>query len=728
LHLFDDSNPDTEAQIVNMTLDREHGVWSVTGDASWTGKFYLYEVKVFAPAAQALVTNLVTDPYSFSLSMNSQRSQIVDLNDPALMPDGWNELVKPSLAAPEDIVVYELHIRDFSAFDETVPEEHRGKFLAFTDIGSNGMQHLQALAQAGLTHIHLLPAFDIATINENPAERTEPDYAAMAGLQGDSDQQQAITGAARETDAFNWGYDPYHYTVPEGSYSTNPDGSTRILEFRQMVQALNQAGLRVVMDVVYNHTNASGQSDRSVLDRIVPGYYHRLNKDGRVESSTCCANTASEHNMMERLLVDSVVTWATAYKVDGFRFDLMGHHMLRNMEALRAALDALTLEKDGVDGAQVYVYGEGWDFGEVAGNQRGVNATQLNIGGTGIGVFNDRLRDSVRGGSPFGDRQFQGFINGLSIYPNGLTGGTPEEQAARMLLFADRIRVGLAGNLRDYTFIGASGETITGADVDYNGSPTGYTLDPQENIAYVSAHDNESLWDIIEYKALGLPTSELARIQNLGNDIVLMSQGVPFIHAGDDMLRSKSMDRNSYDSGDWFNRLDFTYQTNNWAVGMPPAQDNTEQYPVIQPLLADPALVATPDDIMSAVMNFREFLQIRRSSPLFRLPTADEIQARVSFLNTGAEQVPGLIVMGLSDTVGDNIDPNYAMIVVVFNATDEVQNFAQESLAGMAFELHPVLVNSHDPVVTASSFDSASGTFSVPARTTAVFVLPETGG
>ncbi len=147
----------------------------------------------------------------------------------------------------------------------------------------------------------------------------------------DSDQQQAAITAAEDLDGFNWGYDPFHYTTPEGSYATNPDGPTRIVEFREMVQALNQMGLRVVMDVVYNHTNAAGQDDKSVLDRIVPGYYHRLNDTGQVETSTCCQNTASEHNMMEKLMVDSLLTWATEYKVDAFRFDLMGHHSLANM-------------------------------------------------------------------------------------------------------------------------------------------------------------------------------------------------------------------------------------------------------------------------------------------------------------------------------------------------------------------------------------------------------------
>lgn len=725
LHLFDDSNPDTKSQVINMDYDRESGVWSVTGEPDWTGKYYLYEVRVYAPTTQEIERNLVTDPYSVSLSMNSARSQIVNLTEVNLKPEGWDDLVKPVLEAPEDIVIYELHIRDFSANDLSVPEDLRGTYTAFTQTDSDGMQHLIALGQAGLTHIHLLPAFDIATINENATERVDPDIEELASFPPDSDQQQALINPIRDQDSFNWGYDPYHYNVPEGSYSTDPDGTTRILEFREMVQALNQNGLRVVMDVVYNHTNSSGQGDKSVLDKVVPSYYHRLNGRGGVETSTCCQNTATEHLMMEKLMIDSVVMWATAYKVDAFRFDLMGHHMKSNMEHLRAALDALTVEDDGVDGKQIYVYGEGWNFGEVQDNARGVNATQLNMGGVGIGTFNDRLRDAVRGGSPFGDRTFQGFISSLSIDPNGLTGGTPEEQAARMLLFADQIRVGLAGNLRDYSFTGSSGETVTGADVLYNGAPSGYTLDPQEQIVYISKHDNETLWDILLYKQLpDASIADLARMQNLGNSIVLLSQGVPFFQAGDDMLRSKSLDRNSYNSGDWFNRLDFTYQTNNFGVGLPPAQDNQDRWEEMQPILSNPDLQVSETDILNAVNHFQEMLQIRKSSPLFRLRTADDIQARLTFQNTGPDQIPGMIVMTLDDR-GDlpDLDPNHEQIVVIFNATPETQTFTNAAFADMGFELHPVLVGSADPVVRESAFDSASGAFSVPARTAAVFVV-----
>ena len=415
---------------VPMTRDAATGVWSVTGTPAWYGQEYAYEVTVYAPSTGQVETNLVTDPYSVALTTNSSRSVIVDLADAALAPAGWSGVTKPPLRAPEDIALYELHIRDFSANDTTVPAAQRGTYLAFTQAASNGMRHLRALAGAGLTHVHLLPAFDIATIDEIRANHQQP-ACNLASFPPASTEQQACVMAVADTDGFNWGYDPWHYTVPEGSYATDPNGAPRTLEFRQMVKALNEAGLRVVMDVVYNHTNASGQAAKSVLDRVVPGYYHRLNADGAVETSTCCQNTATEHAMMEKLMVDSVVTWAKQYKVDGFRFDLMGHHSKANMLAVRHALDELTPTRDGVDGSKIYLYGEGWNFGEVANDARFEQATQANMAGTGIGTFNDRLRDAVRGGGPFdGDPGIQGFGSGLSYDPNGNPiNGTPARAA-----------------------------------------------------------------------------------------------------------------------------------------------------------------------------------------------------------------------------------------------------------------------------------------------------------
>ena len=489
-----------------------------------------------------------------------------------------------------------------------------------------------------------------------------------------------------------------------------------------MVQALNTTGLRVVMDVVYNHTTASGQDDKSVLDKVVPGYYYRLDADGNVETSTCCQNTATEHAMMEKLMIDSLLTWATAYKVDGFRFDLMGHHMLANMTNARAALDALTPAQGGVDGKQIYMYGEGWNFGEVADNALGKNATQLNIGGTGIGVFNDRLRDAARGGSPFTPPTDQGFLTGLFTDPNGSQQGTPADQQAQLLTDSDLIRVGLAGNLKDYPLVDAYGHNVVASAIKYNGQPAGYTLSPQENIVYVSAHDNESLFDAIQWKApITDSMADRVRMQNLGASLVLLSQGVPFFQAGDELLRSKSLDGNSYNSGDWFNRLDFTYQTNNWGVGLPP--NGTANWPAMKPLLANPALKPSPDDIQDARQHFTEMLQIRRSSQLFRLRTADEVIQRLKFYNTGPQQIPGLIVMSLENTGAGRLPDPFDRVVVLFNATPQIQTFADPSFAGAAFVLHPVLQNSADPMVKIASYDSAAGAFSVPARTAAVFVV-----
>ncbi|MCP4200736.1 MAG: pullulanase-type alpha-1,6-glucosidase [bacterium] len=722
LHLFDDADPATVPAVIPMIEDPVTGVWSAAGDGSWGGKYYLYEVTVWAPTTGQIETNLVTDPYSLSLSANSARSQIVDLGDPALAPADWDYLEKPPLAAPEDVAIYELHVRDFSWVDPAVSATERGTYRAFTDTGSFGMEHLGALAEAGLSHIHLLPAFDVATIPEVRAEQVELDFGLLATYPPDSDQQQAAVAAVEDQDGFNWGYDPWHYTVPEGSYSTDSDGPQRILEFREMVQSLNQTGLRVVMDVVYNHTNSAGQNDKSVLDKIVPGYYYRLNADGAVETSSCCPNTATEHTMMEKLMVDSLVTWARDYKVDGFRFDLMGHHPKSTMLEIRAAMDALTEADDGVDGTEIYLYGEGWNFGEVANNARFEQATQANMAGTGIGSFNDRIRDGARGGGPFSGLQEQGFVTGLFNDPNATDQGSPQDQADRLRLEADWIRVSLAGNLKNYPLIDRFGNPVLGSQVDYNGQQAGYTLDPQEIINYVSAHDNETLFDAVQLKVpLGTAMGDRVRVQNLGVDLVALGQGIPFFHAGIDMLRSKSMDRDSFNSGDWFNKLDFMYQINNWGVGLPVASKNQSNWPLFQPLLADPALQAGAGDIGAAVEHFREMLAIRESSRLFRLPDEAEVISRLAFLNTGPAQVPGLIVMNLSDPDGD-FDNLRESITVLFNATDDPQDFAAPALAGFDFELHKVQQASADPVVMTSSFDVATSTFSVPARTTAVFV------
>jgi len=718
LHLYSDAASADADMVVPMTFDADNGVWSADVDRGWDRKYYRYEVQVYSTLSHRVETNLVTDPYSLSLSLNSGKSQIVNLDDRDLKPHGWNHLHKPRLRNPEDISVYELHVRDFSIEDQSVPANERGTFAAFAERHSNGMRHLAKLARAGLTHIHLLPAFDFATVDEDRSLQAQTgDLSVYAP---DSSEQQAAVDAVRDSDGFNWGYDPLHYTVPEGSYSTDPNGVERIREFRQMVQGLSRAGLRVVMDVVYNHTSSYGQYDNSILDKIVPGYYHRRNADGGIEMSSCCANTASEHAMMEKLMLDSLRTWATAYKVDGFRFDLMGHHSRDNLLKAQSMLHALTPQHDGVDGSAIYLYGEGWNFGEVANDARFVQARQSNMAGTGIGTFNDRLRDSVRGGNPFGGYEEQGFGNGLFTDSNGKFGGSDER--ATLLTLADKVRVSLAGNLADYPLTDSHGNAITGAQLVYNGQATGYTGDPQESINYIAAHDNETLFDAIQLKANSTASiDERARMQAFSNSLVLFAQGIPFIHAGQDFLRSKSMDRDSYNSGDWFNALDFSLQTGNWGAGLPVEDKNGDSWWLMQPLLADPALAPQPIDRRWTAALFREQLAIRNSSPLFRLTDAEAVAQHLSFLNTGPEQVPGLIAMQLQDDDGE-FDRRYQRIVVLFNGDDDTVEFTSDALRGLHLQQHPLQRHSADARLHDVHFDRDSGSFTLPGRTTAVFV------
>ena len=712
--------------------DHASGVWSIVGDADWRWQYYLFEVDVFVHETGRFERNLVTDPYSLSLSMNSARSQVVDLRDPALAPPGWSELVKPPLDDPVDAVVYELHVRDFSAADPLVPDELRGTYAAFTLDDSHGLGHLLRLAQAGLTHLHLLPTFDIATIDEDRATWLEP--AIDEALPSSRPQPQAAVAAVRDQDGFNWGYDPWHYNVPEGSYATDPDGPARILEFRQMVQSLWQdVGLRLVVDVVYNHTNAAGQSERSVLDRIVPGYYHRLDPAGNVTTSTCCPNTATEHAMMERLMLDSVALWAEHYKVDAFRFDLMGHHMARNMHAVRARLDALTPAAHGVHGAGIYVYGEGWDFGEVAQGARGPNATQRNMAGSGIGTFNDRLRDAVRGGGPFDGGTAlvanQGFASGAYVLPNDETAGwDPEVRRAAALLAADQIRVGLAANLEHVTFSDRFGALALGRDVDYNGQPAGYGRVPQDHVVYVSKHDNQTLWDIAQYKLpRDLPTVERVRLHTLALSTVMFAQGVPFVHAGSELLRSKSFDRNSYDSGDWFNAIDWTMQTNGMGRGLPMAGYNRDDWPLMRDRLVDPLLHPSPEQIAYAADVFTQWLQIRADSPLLRLRTADDVLERLRFHDTGPDQTPGVIVMSLHDDVegGHDLDPRFERMVIAWNAGPRAVSVPAPDLAGMPYLVHDVQRAGVDAEHLHGAYvATASGRVRVPAFSTVVFVAP----
>jgi pullulanase/glycogen debranching enzyme len=699
-----------------MRFDPATGAWSAALPGDLSGKYYKYAVDVpvgGAAGSGGIVRNLVTDPYSVSLSTDSKRSYIARLDSPRLKPAGWDATPAPqTVRNPTDMVVYELHVRDFSINDRSVPERLRGKYGAFTRLESNGMLHLAALAKAGLTDIHLLPVYDIGSVPEVGCAVPKPSGAP------DSEAQQALVKKTAETDCFNWGYDPYHYNAPEGSYATAPsDGARRVVEFREMVDSLHKLGLRVGMDVVFNHTFIAGQNEKSVLDRIVPGYYHRLNATGGIERSTCCDNTATENLMMGKLMIDSVVLWATQYRIDSFRFDLMGHQPRATMEQLQRTVNAAA-------GHPVQLIGEGWNFGEVANGARFVQASQLSLNGSGIGTFNDRTRDAVRGGSAgdSGEALFarQGWINGLVYDPNAHAGKHDETELMRT---ADMVRAGLAGSIRSYPLQTFDGKTVPLEAIDYGGQPAGYASEPSEVVNYVENHDNQTLYDIDVFK---LPAStsgqDRARVQVLGMAIDAFAQGVAYYHAGIDVLRSKSLDRNSFNSGDWFNRLDWTYRNNYFGTGLPPAEDNGKDYALIKPLLANAAFKPAPADIAFARDAFRDLLAIRASSSLFRLPSAAEIRRRLRFFNTGSTQTPTVVAAHLD---GEGYPgANFKGISYFINVDKVGHTVTDEQAAGKALRLHPVFLspNAADKRATQASFDAGTGSFSIPPRTAVVFV------
>lgn len=754
LALFDEQHKSLGER--TMTLDEASGSWSVQGGSELVGKFYRYDIQVYHPVSRKLESYQVTDPYSLSLAMNSEFSQVVDLNDPALKPEGWDSLKAPhSQQNPADITIYEAHVRDLTGNDDSTPAEHRGKFLGLTDTDTAPVKHLQALAKSGVSHLHLLPVFDIATVNEDPAKvanigddfsklcQVNPEVqnskfagycssgqtieAVLGDLQGgdskENPQVQELYGYLRGVDSFNWGYDPYHYTTPEGSYATNAEGSQRILEFREMVKAIKQnIGMNVVMDVVYNHTNEAGLGPKSVLDKIVPWYYQRLNPEtGSVENSTCCSNTAPEHAMFAKLMDDSLVTWARDYKIDAFRFDLMGHHPKDQMVQALAAVKQVNPE--------MYFYGEGWNFGEVQDDKRFVQATQKHLAGTGIGSFSDRLRDAVRGGSPFdgGDtiRKTQGFGNGALVDANEMDG----VDRATALHQSDLVRLGMAGNLKDFILTDKDGMPKKGADIDYNGQPAGYAQDPTEIQNYVDKHDNQTLFDNLIYKAP--QGADLVRMQGVSLATAMLGQGIPFTHAGVELLRSKSMERDSYDSGDWYNRVDYTLADNNFDKGLPRKDKDGDNYPLIEKVLGK-HVKPSGADMATMVGFYQELAELRQSSRLLRLGSGAEVIKRVDFRNTGPDQVPGLIVMTVDDGVnaGADLDPAIDGLVVMINATNAPQSIGDfrdgndQPIDLTSLQLSPA---HHGGESIARDAAVNGGTLTLGAWSAAVFVKPQSG-
>ncbi|WJG07889.1 alpha-1,6-glucosidase domain-containing protein [Aliiglaciecola sp. LCG003] len=721
LKLYNDNK--TLASTLAMSEDPATGVWTYTGGQELDRQLYRFEVTVYHPKVKGIQVLDVTDPYSVSLSTNSRFSQFVNLADEDLKPQGWDSHDIPTIENFEDAVIYEGHIRDFSVRDESTSAANRGKYMAFTEDGSLPVEHLRKLAETGVTHFHMLPANDIASIEEDTAKTVDlnstvgqlcvlnrqAEVCKDASVDtemtlltlfesygvGEGIKAQALTQDMRSIDQFNWGYDPYHFNAPEGSYASDPEGVARIKEMRAMNMALHGLGLRVALDVVYNHTNASELSGKSVLDKVVPGYYHRYTVDtGAIVRETCCDDTEPRNVMMEKLMKDSLTLWASEYKFDSFRFDIMSQATKSTMVRLFDAIKAIDPD--------TYFYGEGWTRADRGYEQ----ANQPNMAGTEIGTYNDRIREAVRQGN---------------IFSGEVSNAASGDQ--------DKVKMSLAGTLSNYILQDFNGVASTTSSIG------GYATDPADIINYVSKHDDESLWDQFQYNLPEtLTLAERVRAQNVAATLPLMSQGIPFLQMGGEFLRSKSMDRNTYDAGDWFNYVDFSMQTNNWNIGLPLRQDNEENWQLMQAFFAAPERAASMNEIEFASSVFNEMLSIRSASKLFRLTNAEQIIDRVGFHNIGRRQTSGLIVMSIDDGVSadpdamrTDLDPMVDAIVVVVNTGYEDQSHTVPTAAG--FELHSVQMASLDPAVRGASFTAGEGegTFTVPALTTAVFVKPQMG-
>lgn len=485
LLLYDNGNEGSAYKMYDM-IRSEKGTWKLKIDENLKGKFYTFQVRIGEKWLDETPGMWVK-----ATGVNGKRAAIIDFAE--TNPQGWENDVRPPLKNFTDIVLYELHVRDFSMASNS-GMKNKGKFLAFTEHGTKntfgdatGIDHLKEL---GITHLHLLPVFDFASIDETKLNENK----------------------------YNWGYDPLNFNVPEGSYSTNPyNPVTRIREFKQMVQSLHQAGIRVIMDVVYNHTSKGKGSN---LDLLSPGYFYRQNADSTWSNASGCGNeTASERAMMRKFMVESVVYWATEYHVDGFRFDLMGVHDIETMNAIRAALDNID--------PTIFIYGEGWTARKspLAEEKRAVkkNAKELD----NIAVFSDDIRDALKGS--WMHSQVPGFVSGADS-------------------LEESVKFGVVGATQH--------DSIDYSRLLYSKEP--YVNNPTQVINYVSCHDDMCLVDKLkESKPADATNEELVRFDKLAQTVIFTSQGVPFLYAGEELYRNKKGIHNTYQSPDSVNRIDW---------------------------------------------------------------------------------------------------------------------------------------------------------------------------
>ena len=534
----------------------KNGVWEATINKNLEGQYYTFQTFINEKWGEE-----VPDPYVKAVGVNGRRGQVIDFAK--TNPTGWKEDKKPALKNPTDVILYELHIRDLS-MHENSGIQNKGKFLGLTEKGTKsrdgvatGIDHIKEL---GVTHVHLLPSYDYMSIDESKLEENN----------------------------FNWGYDPQNYNVPEGSYSTNPyDGAVRVKEFKEMVKTLHDNGLRVVLDVVYNHT---GITEGSNFNQLLPGYYYRQKEDGSFSNASACGNeTASDRPMVRKFIIESVKHWVKEYHLDGFRFDLMGIHDIETMNQISAALHEID--------PSIFIYGEGWTGGDSPLPEPNRALKKYTHRMKGVAAFSDDIRDGLKG-SVF-DAPDRGFASGKPF-------------------MEESIKFGVVASTKH--------PQINYEKVNYSNEP--WAAEPSQAISYVSCHDNHTLWDRLINSQPAASEAERIKMAILANTVVLTSQGIPFLHAGVEMLRTKDGEENSYKSPDAINKLDWSRKS---------------KYPQV-------------------FETYQKLIQLRKNHPAFRMPTTEMIQQHLKFMDFPE----GSLLVGYTISRNANGD-SWQDILVLFN-------------------------------------------------------------
>lgn len=539
----------------------EQGVWSLTIEDDLLGKYYAFQAKYDGSWNEE-----VTDPYVKAVGVNGLRGHIIDFR--LTNPKNWDDDIRPALNNFNEIVIYELHVRDMTIHSSS-GSGYPGEYFGLIESGTRspegektGLDHFKEL---GITHVHLIPVFDHRSIDETKLNEAQ----------------------------YNWGYDPLNYNVPEGSYSSDPyDGARRISEFKQMVKTFHDNGIRVILDVVYNHT---GQTQESIFNQLVPGYYYRQKAEGGFSDASACGNeTASDRAMFRKYMIESMRYWVEEYHMDGFRVDLMGIHDIQTMNAVAQELHSID--------PTIFIYGEGWKAGDcpLPDEQLALksNTPQLE----GIAAFSDDVRDGIKG----------------HVFTHDATGFISGNETLK-----ESIKFGIVAATQH--------PQIDYKAVNYSDAP--WAPQPDQCMTYVSCHDNHTLWDRLTISRPAATDAEKIQMHKLAGTIVLTSQGVSFLHAGVDFLRTKDGVENSYNSPDAINQIDWSRKNEHREV----------------------------------FDYFRELIDIRKSHPAFRMTTTKAIQENLKFLDTEDENLVAYTLNGAA--VGDS----WKRILVSFNGKDQAQ-------------------------------------------------------